>query len=253
MLWSEIPVYPIKHEYLQPGSSCASSRANELRDNILVNGNHPSIIVWSIANELNPRPGPVQGFTSRDAAGAAQPLDPTRPVGAGVAGYPTVACQPRYAPLDVIGINEYFGWYPGPNGSSPTATLLSDYLDQCARCYPNKALVITETGAEANRHGPVEERGTYEFQQRLRQLPPRRLRDEAVAVGRDLLGAAGVPRAPGLGRRQPAPAPPFHQKGADHARLAARSPRASTCSGSSGHRPVRRRPLQRRAAAQALT
>ena len=39
-----------------------------------------------------------------DAAGRPTPLPATRAAG----------CQPEYAPLDVIGINEYFGWYPGP-------------------------------------------------------------------------------------------------------------------------------------------
>jgi beta-glucuronidase len=32
-------------------------------------------------------------------------------------------------------------------------------------CYPNKAIFISEFGAEANRDGPVEEKGTYQFQQ----------------------------------------------------------------------------------------
>jgi beta-glucuronidase len=164
MLWSEIPVYAIKTKYLKQ-KLVRQLAANELRDNILINGNHPSIIVWSISNELNPKPGPVQGFYIRNAVQTAHRLDPTRPVGLAVQGYPYVPCQQRYGPLDVIGINEYFGWYPGPNGAIADQSLLSGYLDQVHACYPNKALVITETGAEANRHGPVEERGTYEFQQ----------------------------------------------------------------------------------------
>jgi hypothetical protein len=32
-------------------------------------------------------------------------------------------------------------------------------------CYAGKAIMITEFGAEANRDGPVEEKGTYAFQQ----------------------------------------------------------------------------------------
>jgi beta-glucuronidase len=32
-------------------------------------------------------------------------------------------------------------------------------------CHPDKALVVSEFGAEANRHGPVTEKGTFEFQQ----------------------------------------------------------------------------------------
>jgi beta-glucuronidase len=31
--------------------------------------------------------------------------------------------------------------------------------------YPSKALFVTEFGAEANREGPIDEKGTYAFQQ----------------------------------------------------------------------------------------
>ncbi len=164
MLWSEIPVYAIKTKYLKQ-KLVRQLAANELRDNILINGNHPSIIVWSIGNELSSKPGPVQGYYIRRAVRTAHTLDPTRPVGLAVAGYPSAGCQPEYAPLDVIGVNEYFGWYPGPNGVIADRTLLSDYLDSVHDCYPQKGLVITETGAEANRDGPVEEKGTFAFQQ----------------------------------------------------------------------------------------
>jgi beta-glucuronidase len=163
MLWSEIPVYSIKTQYLK-SKTVRTLAANELRENILDNGNHPSIVVWSIGNELSSRPGTVQSYYISRAVRAAHELDPTRPVGLAVAAYPTVGCRPQYAPLDVIGFNDYFGWYPGPNGSIADRTLLSGYLDSIRKCYPGKALAITETGAEANRHGPVEEKGTYEFQ-----------------------------------------------------------------------------------------
>jgi beta-glucuronidase len=91
-------------------------------------------------------------------------MDPTRPVGLAVAAYPSAGCQAAYAPLDVIGINEYFGWYPGPNGQLFDRSKLSGYLDQVRNCYSDKAVVITEFGAEANRDGPVEEKGTYAHQ-----------------------------------------------------------------------------------------
>ena len=74
-------------------------------------------------------------------------------------------CQrSAYAPLDLLGVNTYFGWYPGPNGSVADRTRLGPYLDSLRKCYPSKAIAVTEFGAEANRKGPVEERGTYAFQ-----------------------------------------------------------------------------------------
>jgi beta-glucuronidase len=164
LAWTEVPVYSVKTKYLKQ-KLVRQLAAKELATAVRTNLNHPSIIVWSAGNELSARPGPVQGDYIRRAVSLAKSLDPTRPVGLAVAGYPSAGCQPEYAPLDVLGINEYFGWYPGPNGQIADRTLLSDYLDSVRKCYPNKAIVITETGAEANRDGPVEERGTYQFQQ----------------------------------------------------------------------------------------
>ena len=164
LVWSEIPMYALKTEYLK-SETVRKTGANELRDNILANGNHPSIVTWSVGNELSARPGPVQGDYLRRAAAQADALDGTRPVSYAVAGYPSAGCQPEYAPIDLLGINEYFGWYPGPGGQVADRTVLSEYLDGVRKCYPTKALMITEFGAEANRSGPVEEKGTYEHQQ----------------------------------------------------------------------------------------
>ena len=65
----------------------------------------------------------------------------------------------------MLGLNDYFGWYPGPSGQIFDRTKLSGYLDAARACYPDKALMVTEFGAEANRDGPVEEKGTWAFQQ----------------------------------------------------------------------------------------
>ena len=111
--------------------------AKELEKNIIANQNHPSVLLWSIANELSSRPGPTQASYIKNAVRQAKPLDPSRPVGLAVAGYPAVGCQNKaYAPLDVIGINEYFGWYPGPQGSIFDRTRLSAYLDQLRALLP---------------------------------------------------------------------------------------------------------------------
>jgi beta-glucuronidase len=164
LAWTEVPVYSVKTKYLKQ-KIVRQLAAKELATAVQTNLNHPSIIVWSAGNELSSRPGPVQGLYIQAAVKLAKSLDPTRPVGLAVAGYFSAGCQPEYAPLDVIGINEYFGWYSGPNGQIADRSLLSEYLDGVRQCYPKKAIMVTETGAEANRDGPVEERGTYQFQQ----------------------------------------------------------------------------------------
>jgi beta-glucuronidase len=163
MIWSEIPVYAVKTQYLKR-PLVRELAIKELRRNIEANANHPSVMLWSLGNELSARPGPVQGSYIKRAARLAKQLDGTRPVGLAVAAYPTVGCQPEYAPVDVLGFNEYYGWYPGPMGLVFDRNGLSPYLDSVHQCYPNKALVISEFGAEANRDGPVEEKGTWAFQ-----------------------------------------------------------------------------------------
>ena len=121
-------------------------------------------MLWSIANELaTPVSGPEANYISV-AAALAHKLDPTRPVGDAILDWPGVACQKAYAPLDVIGLNEYFGWFDAGVGASADRDALSPFLDAMRACYPTKAIIVTEFGFDASRHGPVEERGTYEFQ-----------------------------------------------------------------------------------------
>jgi beta-glucuronidase len=212
MIWSEIPVYAIKTQYLKQ-KLVRQLAAKELEENILINGNHPSIIVWSVGNELSARPGPVQSYYLARAASAAKRLDPTRPVGYAVAGYPSAGCRPQYAPLDVIGINDYFGWYPGPNGSIADRTLLSDYLDAVRACYPDKAIVATETGAEANREGPVEEKGTYAFQSDFANFHMGVYASKPWLSGAIWWALQEFRVRPNWEGGNPRPAPPLHQKG----------------------------------------
>lgn len=164
LIWSEIPVYAVKTQYLKR-ENVRKLAARELEDNIVANQNHASIMLWSIGNELSARPGPVQQLYIERAVRQAKALDPSRPIGLAVAGYPSAGCRPQYAALDVVGVNDYFGWYPGPNGQIADRDALPDFLDQMRACYPNKAIFVSEFGAEANRDGPVEEKGTFQFQQ----------------------------------------------------------------------------------------
>ncbi|HEX6389791.1 MAG TPA: glycoside hydrolase family 2 TIM barrel-domain containing protein, partial [Solirubrobacteraceae bacterium] len=212
MVWSEIPVYAIKTNYLK-SRRVRVLAARELAENIEVNGNHPSEVVWSIGNELSSRPGAVQGAYLKRAADTAHELDPTRPVGYAVAGYPAAGCQPEYAPLDVIGINEYFGWYPGPNGQIADRTLLSQYLDSVRQCYPDKAIMVTETGAEANRDGPVEEKGTYQFQQDFVNYHFGVYAQKPWLSGALYWALEEFRVRPGWEGGNPRPHPPFHEKG----------------------------------------
>ncbi len=212
LIWSEIPVYAIKTKFLK-SSDVRKLAARELEQNIAANQNHPSIMVWSIGNELSSRPGPVQALYIQSAARQARALDPTRPIGLAVAGYPAVGCRPQYDPLDVIGINEYFGWYPGPNGQIADRDGLSDFLDGIRACYPKKAILVSEFGAEANRSGPVEEKGTYEFQQDFVNYHHAVHASKPWLSGSIYWALQEFRVRPNWDGGNPRPAPPLHQKG----------------------------------------
>jgi len=164
LLWSEIPAtYQLPDADL--GRPAFRGLAlDELRANVLANRNRPSVATWSLGNEMPSAAGPNQ--TAYLAAGAAlvKQLDPTRPVALAFAGHPETACQTAYAPIELLGMNDYFGWYTGFAGDIADRDLLPSFLAQLRRCYPHKAIAVTEYGAEANRDGPVEEKGTYAFQ-----------------------------------------------------------------------------------------
>lgn len=210
MIWSEIPVYQVPRSVLAK-SSVQRLAARMLTDDIVANGNHPSVMAWSIGNELRSRPEAVEQRYFAAQAKLARKLDPTRPVALAVAGYTSIGCQ-HYKPIQILGINSYYGWYQGKDGELADREGLSAGLDYLHSCYPKQALVVTEFGAEGNRSGPVDERGTYEFQADLYDYHL-----GVYATKPWLAGALGTFMTfkcrPGWEGGNPRPTPPFHEKG----------------------------------------
>jgi beta-glucuronidase len=212
LLWSEIPVYQVNTQYLSQPSWLAFAH-NELRTNILTSENHPSVLVWSVGNELSTPPPDAEARYIAGATQIAHQLDPTRPVGMAIASWPGVACQPAYAPLDVIGFNDYFGWFDAGGGSTDDPDALGPYLDYLHACYPSKSLMITEFGFEGDRSGPVEERGTYQYQTAAAAF------HLGVFASKPFISAAmwfalqDFPAHPGWTGGNPFGNPPFVQKG----------------------------------------
>ena len=212
LIWSEIPVYAVKTTYLKRESVRALA-AKEMRRNVETNLNHPSVFTWSVGNELSSKPGPVQGDYIKRASEIAKDIDPTRPTSIAFAGYPSAGCQGEYKPLDIIGVNEYYGWYPGPGGKLFDRDGLSGYLDQVRRCYPRHAIAVTEFGAEANRDGPVEEKGTYGYQQELVNFHLNVFASKPWLSGAIYWALNEFRVKPDWEGGNPRPAPPVHQKG----------------------------------------
>jgi beta-glucuronidase len=174
LYWVQAPVYQLSNELF------GRVRPAALRAAILTvrnNLNHPSIFTWSLTNEPAENEaergliGPGLDRYLKESSTAVRALDDTRLIAIdrhSRIGEPVTS--PSYRYIDVLGVNEYFGWYDAvrddlPRGPSTTAEL-SPFLDSIHAANPNLPLVITEFGAEASRSGPVEQRGTYEFQRK---------------------------------------------------------------------------------------
>jgi beta-glucuronidase len=166
LVWDEIPMYQTPNSVTEK-RSYRSKALRYLRATVARDENHPSVLTWSIGNEMPTRVGTGQQRYIREAAAVLHKMDPTRLRALDYSGYPSALPSSTYHVLDALGVNCYFGWYPGPGGQIDDRQELSPFLDQVHRYYPTKALFVTEFGAEANREGPFDEKGTYAFQRQL--------------------------------------------------------------------------------------
>ncbi len=136
------------------------------RRTVIAARSHPSVITHSVANELWSRPDDRPGVTRRyleTAARDARDLDPTLPISVDINGRPYHPEQFTYHAFDMLGINQYFGWYSWVSDFD----LLPLFLQEMRDLYPRQALVMTEFGAEARPEladAPVDLKGSYAFQ-----------------------------------------------------------------------------------------
>jgi beta-glucuronidase len=213
LVWSEVPAtYQLPEADL--GRPLFRTTAFEqLRANILANRNHPSVAAWSVGNEMASAAGRNQASYLRAAAALAKQLDPTRPVALAFAGHPETPCQAAYGPIELLGMNDYFGWYTGFGGNIADRDQLSRFLDDLRRCYPRKALAVTEFGAEANRDGPLEEKGTYAFQEDFVRFHLGVFATKPWLTGSVYWALQEFRVRPYWGGGNPWGTPPLHQKG----------------------------------------
>jgi beta-glucuronidase len=178
LYWVDAPVWQVPNAYFnQSNVRAAATRAVLLtvRNNL----NHPSVMTWSLANEPAETGRDLGVYGSgviryiRDASAAAREMDDTRLIAIerqSRIGEPPTTPAHRY--LDVLGVNEYFGWYRSVRDDdtvTPSSTVqdLGAFLDGIHEANPDLPIVITEYGAEAARSGPAEQKGTYEFQRKF--------------------------------------------------------------------------------------
>jgi beta-glucuronidase len=178
LYWVDAPVYQLPNRFFDEAKVReAAERAVVLtvRNNL----NHPSVMTWALVNEPAENGNELGFFGSgfarwvRDASAAARELDDTRLIGIdrhSRIGEPVTSSVYRH--LDVLGVNEYFGWYRTVTEADPargpsTLAELGPYLDSIHVANPNLPLVITEYGAEAALSGAVQQKGTFEFQRKF--------------------------------------------------------------------------------------
>jgi beta-glucuronidase len=146
-----------------------------LRELIARDKNHPSTIMWSVANEpfggpvpmfgmMNAPEGAVEAGTTafRELYDEAYRLDGTRPVTyAGFQG----GAKDWHGVFDVVCINRYYGWYTNPGQPDVGFDLLAQELDALHEEFA-KPIIITEFGADtlAGVHSTLPELWTEEYQ-----------------------------------------------------------------------------------------
>ena len=156
MIWSEIPNWQ-RISFDKP--EVYAKDLAMLREMIRRDRNKASVILWSVSNETGNNPTRTK-FLS-DLVAEARKLDSTRLITSALNtihanGNERVQDDPLCDVLDVIGQNEYVGWYE----ATP------EEADSLHWTFPQKPVLMSEFGAEAKfgNHGPVDQRWTEEQQ-----------------------------------------------------------------------------------------
>ena len=156
MVWAENPVYWA----LQFDNKNVYQKAEQqLDEEIGTSRNHASIVLWSMANETPSQPARTRFISA--LAHHARELDPTRLITAALLvraeGDRKIVDDPLGNELDVIGINEYIGWYEKTPQSADHTAWQIDF---------QKPLLVSEFGADAKAglHGAETDRWTEEYQ-----------------------------------------------------------------------------------------
>lgn len=154
LLWEEVPVYWGIHF---GDEDTYSDAENQLCELITRDYNRASVIIWSVGNENDDTDDRLT-FMSR-LAKFAKTLDSTRLVSAAcLVNYQKNAIEDRLEQyLDVIGLNEYCGWYTAEWRMLPELFENSD---------PKKPVIVTEFGADAypKQRGTITDKGTEDCQ-----------------------------------------------------------------------------------------
>ena len=162
LVWAEIPVY-WTIDWSDPRPLASARR--QLAEMIGRDRNRAAVILWSVANETPV--GDARNAFLRTLIDDARTLDPTRLLTAALQARreepdTLVLDDPIAERLDVMGNNEYIGWYDGPPEKCDRTQFRSPW---------NKPLVMSEFGGDAlyGHRGPAQQRWTEDYQEVLYQ------------------------------------------------------------------------------------
>lgn len=161
LVWSEIPVY-WAIDWTDPRTLAVAQQ--QLHEMIRRDRNHAAVILWSLSNETPESPG--RNAFLHQLAVAARADDPTRLITSAIVthfhGNTATLDDPLGQDLDVLGYNEYLGWYQGSPADIPSFTWQNP---------SNKPVIMSEFGggAKAGLHGPETQMFTEEYQDHLFQ------------------------------------------------------------------------------------
>lgn len=126
--------------------------------------NHPSVVIWSLANEPESHTEGSRAYFE-PLFELARRADPSRPLGfVSSMLSPAEECTvSQYA--DILMVNRYYGWYFDPGDLAAAERHLESALTTLAQIHP-KPIIVTEYGADAvaGLHGLADIPWTEEYQ-----------------------------------------------------------------------------------------
>jgi beta-glucuronidase len=145
LLIPEVPAWQLTHLQMASPHMQALERS-QLRELVESEANHPSVIAWSVGNEIESQSSDGWHFVERMVR-YVKSLDPTRPVGfASNQLYLTPKLDAtRFS--DFVLMNQYLGTWGGPKWA------LGAILDHVHEAFPDKPVIVSEFGFEPHWYG----------------------------------------------------------------------------------------------------